>query len=389
LLDAGGGCGAVRHKPRTAKKKVSKTIPKGTSVLSRKIVMLGTSFDSAGGVASVVTVYRDAGLFKDCSIEYIPTHVDGSKCDKLRVLVNALRRFTILLLSDSVAAVHAHTASRLSFWRKYCFFLLASAFGRPYLIHLHGGEFRTFFWKESGPMLRKLIRYLLDNSFAVIVLSERWKTELAKISSNNRIFVVKNPVMLPEVSNYISYENSILFLGSLAKHKGFYDLLMAVKRLISEYPDVKLYAGGTGEVKKVKSLIYKLGLNDAVHLLGWVRGDAKQEYLRKARVFFLVSYDEGLPMSLLEAMSYGRPVITSPVGGIPELVNDGIEGFLVKPGDVEAITEKLRKLFSDSELCQKMGAAGRKRIESGFSQRTIFQILKSFYMEIDPELVEL
>ena len=358
------------------------------STMGKKIVMLSTSMDSAGGIAAVVSVYRDENLFKDCSIEHISTHVYGSKARKLYTLITALFRFLFLLISDSVAAVHAHTASRSSFWRKFIFFYIARIFRKPYLFHLHGGGFNKFYWHESGIVTRSMIKYVLDRSHTIIVLSQRWKIDISKITSNRNVLVVYNPVFLPELSNDVKIEHSILYLGFIDKQKGIYDLLLAMKKVFSQYPDIKLLAGGTGEVEKVKVLVDELGLNNNVKFLGWIEGDEKGGYLSQAQLFILVSYYEGLPMSLLEAMSYELPVITTPVGGIPEVVDDGLEGFIVQPGDVEAIAEALTKLLSSTELRKRMGKAGRKRIESGYTPSVVFPVLKSIYKKINPNLVK-
>ena len=355
--------------------------------MGKKIVMLSTSIDSAGGIAAVVSVYKNENLFKECSIEHISTHVYGSKARKLYTLFTAICRFLFLLISGSVAAVHAHTASRSSFWRKYIFFSLAGVFGKPYIFHLHGGGFNKFYWYESNSTSRSAIEFLLDHSHVVVVLSQRWKKDISRITSNKNILVVPNPVVLPKLPDDERIKNAILYLGFIDKQKGIYDLLPAMKKVYSKYPDIDLLAGGTGEFEKVKALMEKLHLKNNVKLLGWIVGDEKDYYLRRAQLFILTSYDEGLPISLLEAMSYGLPVITTPVGGIPEVVDDGVEGFIVQPGDVDAIAEALTKLLSSTELCERMGKAGRERIENGYTPSAVFPILKSIYRGIDANLV--
>ena len=109
-----------------------------------------------------------------------------------------------------------------------------------------------------------------------------------------------------------------------------------------------------------------LGLAAQVEFLGWVAGEAKQAQLAQADVFVLPSYNEGLPVSLLEAMAYGVPVISTRVGGIPELVRDGIDGFLIEPGDRAALEDRLRRLAEDARLRQTMGDAARADIARRF-----------------------
>ena len=126
----------------------------------------------------------------------------------------------------------------------------------------------------------------------------------------------------------------------------------------------------------------ELGLADQVNLLGWVGPDDKPTYLARATVYALPSYAEGLPMSVLEAMAAGVPVVTTPVGGIPEAVTDGVEGFLVEPGDIETLRARLTQLLEDSELAVRMGEAGRRKVKSSFSSAVIMPKLENMYIEL-------
>ncbi len=101
--------------------------------------------------------------------------------------------------------------------------------------------------------------------------------------------------------------------------------------------------------------------------------------MQAARIYLLPSYNEGLPMSVLEAMAAGLPVITTPVGGIPEAVTDGVEGFLVQPGDVDALAGRLAQLLRDDALTQQMGAAARRKIEQTFSAEAILPHIDALY----------
>src|SRR5205814_3990716 len=127
--------------------------------------------------------------------------------------------------------------------------------------------------------------------------------------------------------------NLILFLGKLAPSKGIFDLLEAVAALRPDAADVRLVCAGDGDRIAVARYAERLGIADAVKFTGWVGPSGKRALLENAAVFALPSYDETLPMSVLEAMSAGVPVVASPVGGISEVVVDGVSGFLVAPGD--------------------------------------------------------
>jgi glycosyltransferase involved in cell wall biosynthesis len=99
-------------------------------------------------------------------------------------------------------------------------------------------------------------------------------------------------------------------------------------------------------------------------------------------LYALPSYNEGLPMSVLEAMAAGLPVLATPVGGIPEAVSDGVEGFLVAPGDVAALAARLAQLLQDDGLAQRMGAAARRKVETTFSSQAVLPHVEKMYQEL-------
>src|SRR5437763_291119 len=141
--------------------------------------------------------------------------------------------------------------------------------------------------------------------------------------------------------------NLALFLGHLEAAKGIYDLLDALAGVRSAVPDVRLACAGDGDRIGVARYAENLGIAEAVKFTGWVGPSGKRALLEHAAVFALPSYEEALPVSLIEAMSAGVPVVATPVGGIPEVVADNTSGFLVAPGDKGALERARRRLLVD------------------------------------------
>ena len=349
----------------------------------KKIVMLGTSFDGKGGVSSVVNVYKQAGLFSRWDIIYIPTHRDGNRWTKCCIAFVAIVQFVKLLLKGRIAFVHAHTVSRSSFWRKSIFFLLSFAARCPVVLHLHSAEFKQFYSQESNKFTKYYIRYILKRVSSIVVLSSQWKEFVSGIVCNANINTIFNPVS-PNVFSYSArsrQENLLLFLGRLGKRKGIYDLLLSIKQLRPSFPDIRLLCGGDGDLAGVRRRAVELGIESSVEVLGWVRGSVKKGLFEKASVYVLPSYNEGLPMGVLEGMAAGLPVISTPVGGIPDAVQNGVEGFLVPPGDVTELTGAIRKLLGDAELRGKMGAAAKRRIDEQFAHMRVIPQIETMYRD--------
>jgi len=346
-----------------------------------RLVMLGTRFETRGGVSSVVNVYRVGGLFERWPVTYIATHCDGGAVRKCFIGLKAAVQFLWLLTVGKVAAVHAHVASFSSFWRKSIFLLFAFAARRPVIFHLHGGNFARFH-EQSGPLKRSCIRFILRHSAQVIVLSEQWKRLVAHIVPGLPLVTVPNPVSLPALQNVPRRPAELLFLGRMNRDKGIYDLLSVVAALRRTHPGLRLVCAGDGEIDRVKLRAAELGIAEAVHVAGWLRAVDRQHHLSQCTALVLPSYVEGLPMCVLEAMAAGTAVVATPVGGIPLAVAHGAEGLLVAPGDLEALKNALNLLLSRPQLAHEMGVHGRRKIERRFAAEIVIPQIEALYRAV-------
>jgi glycosyltransferase involved in cell wall biosynthesis len=202
------------------------------------------------------------------------------------------------------------------------------------------------------------------------------------ICRNANAVTVPNPVEAIPAAGTPQARNMVLFLGKLRQSKGIFDLLHAVANVRATIPDLRLVCAGDGERIAVARYAERLGIADAVKFTGWVGPSGKRALLENAAVFALPSYDEALPMSLLEAMSAGVPAIASPVGGVHEVVVDGVTGFLAAPGDTRTLERLLRNLLSDRALAERVGAAGRQSVRLRYSPERALPRLESLYADI-------
>lgn len=350
-----------------------------TNNLQDSVLTIGCHFRPVrGGIAQVLASY-ESWVF-DGRMKFIAdSRSDCTKLGKLMVAIVALLRMIVCIKRDKhIRIVHIHSASGNSFRRSAVFAKVARWMGCKVLIHIHGGRF-----KEYASTRKDYVSRVLSNCDKVIALSESWRKFLVDDLHFFQTEVVPNIVEKPS-SEYIRKEDGLvhaLFLGTLVQSKGIYDLLEAIF-VCNEHLSGKfmLTIGGLGEEKKLTETIEKYGISHMVNYIGWVSGREKQKVLAQSDFFVLPSYAEGLPISILEAMSYSLPVVSTNVGGIPEVVDDK-NGFLFMPGDKQALSHALVLLTEDAEKRKTLGQAGKVKVRSFYSD-AVRENLESIYKEL-------
>ncbi len=235
---------------------------------------------------------------------------------------------------------------------------------------------------QRSRLMRWYIPFILRQCDHVICQSPSWKATFEAIlgTTSDRFVVVNNWIdaapyaALPEPA--VGTSVMVVFMGWVEPNKGVMDLVEAVNRFRGNLQDVKFVVCGRGSsLDTMQRRIADLDLTPRFEFRGWVSGEAKFEVIRHADLFVLPSYREGVPNTLVEAMAAGRPVLSTRVGGTPELVQDGESGRLVDAGDIEALGEALVELCHDSALRRRLGVQARQYI---LAQHDIGRIWPTF-----------
>lgn len=338
------------------------------------LIMLGAAPETRDSIATVVDAYRTQGLFRRWPVEYVATH--GGKSFNLDM--KPFGRFVGLLARYRRAVVHIHTAAGASFWRDSAYIGTALAARCPVILHLHGAGFERFY-DASGPG-QTVVRYFLERAACVAVPSQCMAGWIHSVSPAVRATFLPSPVVVGPLQSG-ARPNLILFLGRLHADKGIYDLLDAVSQLRSAVPDVRLVCAGHGERVAVAHYAEHLGIADAVKFTGWVGPSGKRALLESAAVYALPSYAEGMPMSLLEAMAAGVPIVASDIHGFKRVVERNVQGILVEPRNPRALAAALYSLARDPDLRHQMGEAGRERAPE-FSWDRVTDRIVDYYYEV-------
>lgn len=347
---------------------------------SSQVLFLGVSKKTKGGMTAVLVSY-------DKYIEnmrFIPTWKLGNKAVKSWYALQALVRTWFLLTFDKrIKIVHIHGAANASFERCKLFINLAKKCGKKVILHEHAADFVDYF---DGAADKQAITDTLQKCDALIVLSQSWKKYFASIGMDDcKIHVLNNIVSPPalQTKNHVADEKiHLMYMGEISKRKGGFDLLEAIVNNKEYFADKLLLRMGGNEVDgDIKAYIREKGLESFVTYEGWIAGQKKIDCLNWEDVYILPSYNEGLPIAILEAMAYSHPVISTPVGGIPEIIKSGKNGILVQPGDTKGIADAIKFYIENNEAIKSQGDKAYEVVQDFFPNK-VFGDLKALYLKM-------
>lgn len=346
-----------------------------------RVLMIGPGRNVMGGISTVVNSYFDLKLNERVELRYIASMEDGNKIKKLWVALKAYLEFRDCLKDFDI--VHVHMAAQASFTRKSVFIRLAKKAGKKIIIHQHAADFDDYFFKQSDEAKRQKIKEVFAMADRVIVLSEEWADFFGKyVCDEKKIEIIHNGVVIPNYEKTDYTDQNVLFLGRLGERKGAYDLLKVIPNVLKRIPNARFFFGGDGEVERCKELAEKTGIADNVSFLGWIRDAEREEYLKKCSTFVLPSYHEGMPMSVLEAMSYGLATISTNAGGIPQIISQGIDGYRIEAGNLKELETTLVRILSSSNEKKTLGQAARQKIVERFNAQKNIDLLCALYQKV-------
>jgi glycosyltransferase involved in cell wall biosynthesis len=348
-----------------------------------KILMFGTGFSIQGGITSVEKLIINHASSKH-QIRHIPTIVRGSAWENIIVFTKAIQDLCGAIFQKEVDILHIHFAERGSTLRKLIPISIGLLFGKPIILHAHGATYQEFY--EGLPTFaRQVVGFLIRKCTKIIVLSKSWQDYYSTKFSldESQAIVLYNPVQIPlSIPNRRGRKQlKFIFLGRIGKRGGALDLAQSLISfpkqdkgafdLIESFaalPEIdrnrtELILAGNGDLEAAHEAIAKLGLTAKITVLTWLNSEQRDELLATADAFILPSYNEGLPMSMLESMAWGLPVIVTPVGGIPEAICDRQNGLLVNPGNQPQLTQAMQELIRDEDLRISLGIAARNSIK--------------------------
>ena len=354
---------------------------------TQTVYLIGPSTDTQGGIGYVIGRYFDSDLRRQFRLIHIITQRDGSSLIKAWTFAKALFSFVFLKLKRGGRLVHIHSSSGPSFWRKSILLMIAKCMGCKVIFQIHSGAFIDYY-QRGGRTFRFFMRRLLGSADSIVVLSDSWKVKMQEIcGARGCLEVIGNPIDTGKYRSRRVFKDGapnarLLFLGALIKGKGVYDIVECTRLLKARGLALEVTLAGNRELEQVRRCSERAGVEDMIHLPGWVSEPEKLELLKRSDLLLLPSYWEGLPLCVLEAMACGLPVVCTNVGGMVDLVTDGENGFLVAPGDVDALADCIAKLVQDPTLRNEMGRRNTEKTQNLYSLPVISQKLADLYRKV-------
>lgn len=354
----------------------------------RAVMMAGPLPPAIGGMTSVVCDLAESTLREAFELRLFDT---GKRTPARRSLATAIstrfslwRQWWSLLRQTKPIVAHIHTCSGLTYFLDGALLLLARLQGTPVLLHIHGGGFERFL-TELNPVSAAAARWIARRATRVVVLSESWRERLAVQLPGASFAVVGNGVPVPrelprrpDPPPFV-----VLFLGTVSRDKGVEELIRAAAdhrgraRFVLVGPP-----GDPAFMARMQALVAELGLVESVEFAGPAQGEHKHAWLARAHVFVLPSRMEAFPVSILEAMAAGLPVIATTVGAVPTMIESGRSGLLVSAGDVASLSSAIASMLSDATLRDRLAACARTECIQRFSIERTAGVLQGLYAEV-------
>lgn len=286
-------------------------------------------------------------------------------------LTSAIAKLIWARLFAMPCLVHVNITGRGSTVRKIVFLTFAQILGLRYLLHVHDYDYAEEYRRRSRLMQMLIVR-AFGGAAKVLVLGKRDQkllSDLLKLPLD-RLMVLHNAVPDPgpilKSTRPAEAPCELLFLGHMSARKGVPELLQALADPALASRRWRATLAGGGQLEEYRRLASSLGISERVHFLGWVDDAGVKALSTKADILVLPSHAEGLAMAVLEGLSHGLAVVTTPVGAHPEVIEPDVSGILVPPGDISALAEALARVIGDERLRQRLGSGARRRFLERF-----------------------
>jgi len=354
------------------------------------ICILGPSRGAVSGVATHLNLLFSSDLADKFELVQFQVGSEGRKeawLGKAWRLITGPVAFSVFLLRHRPDVVHLNTSlNHKSYWRDLLFMQIAWLLRRKIVFQKHGGPLPNQFFPGSR-FLTGMLRMALRMPDVIVVLGHEELSAYRRFVPEQRVEVVPNAVHLKQSNRAIDKAPNgplrLAYLGRFAASKGIFEIVDAFAHLLAQHRNLRLTLAGSGpDEAQLRTRVCEIGLVDRIHFAGPLFGDAKDALWRESDAFVFPTHHEGLPYALLEAMAAGVVPVTTSVGAIPDVMQDGVHGLFVPPKDVMAVAGAIARLDDDRALLLRLAQASRVRVLDHYVSDRLADNFARIYMSL-------
>lgn len=344
---------------------------------NKRVLVVGSAEQSGGGVASVIRLMKKMPLWDEYQCYWLGTQIQRNYIWKMWY---ALKAYVIgLLIIWRYDIVHFHTVpDKICLIIQMPIFLLALIGRKKIVMHIHMGN------QLNNHSHNKLFKWHLRKADYIILLAKKWQSLFRELYPE-----IKTPTTIlynacESVPNvHFEEKKDIIIMAAYFNENKAPDLLLKAWREIKDnYPNWQIYMLGNGEIERFRYMSEEMGLEDSVHFIGYIIGKEKETMFRKASIYCMCSYEEGFPMVVLEAWAHGLCVITTPVGGLPEVLEDGKNAIVFEFGDWKMLADMLSSIINDEKKRKDIGEYAKGYVSKNFSVEKMQKQIDDIYSKL-------
>lgn len=342
-----------------------------------KVLIVGSAEKSGGGVSSVIKLMKKMTIWEKYSCYWLGTQIQRNYLWKLWFAIKAALITPFIIWRFDI--VHFHTVPD-----KVCLvvqmpeLICAKLFGKKVIMHVHMGN------QLLQHTHNKLFKWCLNRSDRIVLLADKWKKLFEQEFADVKVplNVVYNACDTSGKHPLVEKEKLIIMAGYFDDNKAPDILIKAWSKLKEMYPEWRLVLMGNGDVERFRRIAYDFEVDKCISFPGYLVGKEKEIIWNRASIFCLCSYNEGFPMVVLEAWNYGIPVISTPVGGLPDVIVEGKNCLTFPFGDIDMLASQLKTLIDNTKLREEMGVFSKQFVKDTFSLDSVNDMWDSLYSDM-------
>lgn len=341
-----------------------------------KVMMVGTSEDSGGGISSVIRLIKKMPVWEKYSTYWLGTQVQSGKSKKLWYAVKAAVKAPFIMWRYDI--IHFHMVPGITLFIQLPELLIAKLYGKKVITEVHVGN-------QLVPYANnRFLKWWFKRADLVLLLAKKWeqlfKESYADVKTPTD--VLYNACEMAESIPFEKKKKLITFAGTIHDNKAPDLLLKAWAQLKDKYTEWKVVFMGSGEVPRYEQMADELGVSNSVEFTGHIIGERKKQLFHDSSIYCMCSYMEGFPMVVLEAWAHSTAVVTTPVGGLPDAIEECKNCLTFPFGDADALAKQLDRLISDEQLRKEMCGYGYNYAQEHFSLAIISEKADSIYQSL-------